>query len=82
MVLNRVKNELDEKQFTIDGPFPGDSYLKKSGWSDQLVIKFEPAVLSILYGKVSAVVQARKSTGVEVDFKVYNTLPDLTKDDL
>ncbi|HAX97726.1 MAG TPA: hypothetical protein DCY12_02205 [Candidatus Atribacteria bacterium] len=82
MVLNRVKNELDEKQFTIDGPFPGDSYLKKSGWSDQLVIKFEPAVLSILYDKVSAVVQARKSTGVEVDFKVYNTLPDLTKDDL
>jgi len=82
MVLNKVKNELDEKPFTIDGPFPGDSYLKKAGWSDQLVIKFEPAVLSILYDKVTAVVQARKSTGVEVDFKVYNTLPHKVTDDL
>ena len=81
MVLNKVKSELKVDQFIVDGPFPGDSYLKKSGWSDQLVIKFEPSVLSTLYNKVTAVVQARKSTGVEVDFKVYNTLPGWVKDD-
>ena len=81
MVLNKVKNELKVDQFIVDGPFPGDSYLKKSGWSDQLVIKFEPSVLSTLYNKVTAVVQARKSAGVEVDFKVYNTLPGWVKDD-
>lgn len=45
------------------------------------MIKFEPSVLSTLYNKVTAVVQARKSTGVEVDFKVYNTLPGWVKDD-
>ncbi|NLJ49089.1 MAG: hypothetical protein GX428_05815 [Candidatus Atribacteria bacterium] len=81
-VLNKVKSELNSVKLEINGPFPGESYQKKSGLSDQLVIKFEQSLLGTLYDKVTAAVQARKSTSVDVDFKVYNTLPYLVKDDL
>ena len=74
MVLNKVRNELNLEKIKVDGPFPGDNYLKKSGSSDQLVIKFEYPLLSALYNRITTVIQTRKSAGVEINFKVYNTI--------
>lgn len=82
MVLNMLKNELNVEKFEMSGPFPGESHLKKSGLSDQFMIKFDQSLLDTLYEKVTAFIEARKNSGVEVDFKVYNTLPYSAKDSL
>ena len=74
LVLNSVKNQFNHEQILIDGPFPSVSTLKKSAWSDQLVIKFDLQYLGMVYDKIIGMVGSRKMNGVEIDFRVLNTL--------
>jgi len=80
MVLNSIKNEFIDKRIIIDGPFPGNSFTKQSVWSDQLMIKFDQELLSMVYDTVVKVVQSRKKSEVKLDFQVWNTLPNLRKE--